>query len=159
VQALFPQGGDRHMLWHQCFSRQLARANGTALNMEPGGGIRWLAWLRRPYNTTLRADSRHGAAPGRQMMHALGTMAYDGGAIAYALVSLVAMCWAGDYLAVQADQAFVLVCSTMMQGMLMMSVLVYAATVSSQAVRFSGEQSLYRLTPAAPPPRNSTVYC
>jgi hypothetical protein len=73
--------------------------------------------------------------------------------------SLVAMCWAGDYLAVQADQAFVLVCSTMMQGMLMMSVLVYAATVSSQAVRFSGEQSLYRLTPAAPPPRNSTVYC
>ena len=150
VRALFPQGGDRHWRWYQCQRRQLARASGQQLNMEPGGGIRWLAWLRRPYNAALLADSRHGAGQGRQMMHALGTVAHDGGAITYALASLVAMCWIGDYLAGQADQAVVLVCSTMMQGMLMMSVVVYAAAASSQAVRFSGEQGLYRLTPSAP---------
>jgi len=150
VRALFPQGGDRHWRWYQCQRRQLARVSGAALNMEPGGGVRWLAWLRRPYNAVLRADSERGASQGRQMMHALGTMGHDGGAIAYVLISLAAMSWVGNYLAGRTDQAFVLVCSTMMQGMLMMSVLVYAATVSSQAVRFSGEQSLYRLTPAAP---------
>lgn len=60
------------------------------------------------------------------------------------------MSWVGDYLAGHTDQAFVLVCGTLMQGVLMMSMLVYAASVSSQAVHFSGEQSLYRLTPAAP---------
>lgn len=150
VHALFPQGGDRHWAWYLCYRRQLARASGAMLNMEPGGGVRWLAWLRRPYNAALRADSRPGAGQGRQMMHALGTLGHDGGAIAYMLVSLLAMCWVGSYLAVHADQAVVLVCSTMMQGMLMMSVVMYAAAVSSQAARFSGEQSLYRLTPAAP---------
>lgn len=150
VRSLFPHGGDRHWLWYQCHRRQLARASGEALNMEPGSGFRWLAWLRLPYNAGLRADSRRGAAHGRQMMHALGTMAHDGGAIAYVLISVVSMSWAGRYLGSHSDPAFLLVSSTMMQGMLMMSVLVYAATVSSQAVRFSGEQSLYRLTPAAP---------
>jgi hypothetical protein len=60
------------------------------------------------------------------------------------------MSWALRHFTDPNDPAFVMVCSTTMQGMLMMSVLVYAATVSSQAVRFSVEQSLYRLTPAAP---------
>ncbi|MYM22513.1 hypothetical protein GTP46_07640 [Duganella sp. FT135W] len=150
LHAVFPRGGDRHFAWHQCFSRQLARAKGTVLNTEPGGGMRWLAWLRMPYNAALRFDSRRGAAQGRQMMHVLGTSAHDGGVIAYALVSVIAMSWAGRYLASQTDQIFVMVCSTMMQGMLMMSVLMYAATVATQMVRYSGEQGLYRLTPAAP---------
>jgi hypothetical protein len=83
-------------------------------------------------------------------MHALGTSAHDGGAIAYMLVSSVGMAWLGRYLASQGDQVAAMVLSTMMQGMLMMSVLVYAATVASQAVRFRAEQGLYRLTPAAP---------
>lgn len=150
LQAVFPRGGDRHFAWHQCLTRQLARASGKALNMEPGGGLRWLAWLRTPYNAVLRADSHRGADQGRQMMHTLGMPAHDGGAIAYVLVSTVIMSCAGRYLASQTDQIFVMVCSTMMQGMLMMSVLMYAATVASQVVRFSSEQGLYRLTPAAP---------
>lgn len=149
VHALFPQGGDHHWRWYDCQHRQLARASGAALNMEPGGGLRWLAWLRRPYNAALRADSRSGAS-GRRMMHALGTMGYDGGAIAYMLVSALVMALVGRYLAAKTGAGQMMVCSTIMQGMLMMSVLVYAATVSSQVVRFSGEQSLYRLTPSAP---------
>jgi hypothetical protein len=150
LHAVLPRGGDRHMAWYRCFSRQQARASGKALNMEPGGGLRWLAWLRAPYNAALRRDSHRGASQGRQMMHALGTSAHDGGAIAYMLVSSVGMAWLGRYLASQGDQVAAMVLSTMMQGMLMMSVLVYAATVASQAVRFRAEQGLYRLTPAAP---------
>lgn len=149
VRMLFPQGGDNHWRWYSCHRQQLARASGATLNMEPGGGLRWLAWLRRPYNAALRADSRSGAS-GRRMMHALGTMGYDGGAIAYMLVSALVMALVGRYLAAKTGAEPMMVCSTIMQGMLMMSALVYAATVSSQAVRFSGEQSLYRLTPSAP---------
>jgi hypothetical protein len=150
MQAVFPRGGDRHFAWHRCYTRQLARANGSVLNLEPGNGMRWLAWLRLPYTYALRADSRRGADQGRQMLHVLGTPAHDGGAIAYAVVSTIIMSVVVRYIASKLEPALTLMTSTMMQGMLMMSVLVYAANVAAHAARFSGEQGLYRLTPAAP---------
>ncbi|MYM66952.1 hypothetical protein GTP45_08945 [Pseudoduganella sp. FT55W] len=150
VHMLFLHGGDRHWAWHHRHIRQLARANGRTVNTAPGCGLRWLAWLRTPYNLALRADSRRGAGRGRQMLHSLGLPAYDGGAIGYALVSAVVMALVGRYVASKGDVVVTMICSTMMQGMLMMSVLIYAATVASQAVRYGGEQGLFRLSPAAP---------
>lgn len=150
LQALFPHGGDRHWAWYLRFTQQLAIASGSALHTEPGRGIRWLAWLRKPYNAALRADSRRGADQGRQMLHTLGTSAHDGGAIAYAVVSAVVMALFGRYLATKGDAVFTMVTSTMMQGMLMMGVVVYVSTLVTHAVRYAGEQGLYRLTPAAP---------
>jgi hypothetical protein len=150
MKTVFPRGGDRHWRWYACYTRQLARSQGTIVIGEPGGGVRWLAWLRGPYNAALRGDSRHGASQGRQMMHVLGVKAHDAGAIAYAVVSAVLMACVARYLADKSSLGVILFTSTMMQGMLMTSVLLYACTVSAQAVRFSGEQGLYRLTPAAP---------
>jgi hypothetical protein len=150
LHSVFPRGGDRHWAWHQRQKRQLLRTRDGVLNNEPGHGLRWLAWLRRPYNAALRADSRNGASQGRQMMHVLGTAAHDGGAIAYAVVSAAIMAAAGRYMTGRSDPVAVMVSSTMMQGMLMLSLLIYASTVSFHIMRFSTEQGLYRLTPAAP---------
>ncbi|MTV38469.1 hypothetical protein [Duganella radicis] len=150
LRALFPQGGDRHWIWYQRFTRQQAIASGKVLNTEPGSGIRWLAWLRKPYNAALRADSRRGAGQGRQMLHTLGTCAHDGGTVIYAAISAVIMALIGHHLATKGDPVLTMVTSTMMQAMLMMSVVVYVSTLAANAVRFSGEQGLYRLAPAAP---------
>ncbi|NVM79988.1 hypothetical protein FHW83_005830 [Duganella sp. SG902] len=150
LQALFPQGGDRHWAWYLRFTRQLAVASGSVLNTEPAHGVPGLAWLRAPYNAALRADSRRGVNRGRQMLHTLGTPAHDGGAIVYAVISALIMIMVGRSLAAKGDAVFTMVSSTMMQGMLMMSVVIYASTVVTHAVRRGGEQGLYRLTPAAP---------
>ncbi len=150
LHALFPQGGDRHWAWYLRFTRQLAIASGKSLNTEPGHGIRWLAWLRKPYNAALRADSRRGANQGRQMLHTLGTTAHDGGAVAYAVVSAAVMALFGRYLASKGDLVFTMVTSTLMQSMLMMGVVIYVTTLVMHSVRYAGEQGLYRLTPAAP---------
>jgi len=150
LRALFPQGGDRHWDWYLRFTRQQAIASGRVLNAEPGHGIRWLAWLRAPYNAALRADSRRGANQGRQLLHTLGTPAHDGGAAIYAVVSAVIMALVGRHLAAKGDPVLTMVTSTMMQSMLMMGVVVYVSTLAAHAVRFGGEQGLYRLAPAAP---------
>lgn len=150
LRMAFPQGGDRHWTWYRCQARMEAKNRGEVLVGEPGGGLRWLASLRKPYNAALRKDSRPGAAQGRQMMHTLGTAAYDGGAIASAVVTAAIMVVVGRYVAGKGDATLTLLISTMMQGLLMMSVLMYANTVALHAMRFSGEQALYCLTPAAP---------
>lgn len=150
LRAAFPQGGDRHWIWYRCHTRMEARNRGEVLVGEPGGGLRWLAWLRAPYNAALRADSRSGAGQGRQMMHALGTAAHDGGTIAYAVASTMIMVPVGFYIAGKGDPTLSMLTSAIMQATLMVSVLLYPSTVALHAMRFSGEQSLYRLTPAAP---------
>ena len=149
LRAAFPQAGDRHWAWHAFQARQLAQQNGGA-PAPSTGGPRWTAWFRIPYLATLRRDSRDGASQGNMMMHALGTAAHDGTSIAYLLLFtaaavLVVRHWAG-----QGEQMLASVTVTLMQASLMLSCLMYAVGVGASAVRKGAEQSLYRLTPAAP---------
>jgi len=125
---------------------------GELLNSEPGAGIRWLAWLRGPYNAALRADSRKGANQGRQMAHTLGTTAHDGVTIAYVILSAVVMAMFAHHWAASKDPVFMLVICMTMQGVLMQSALVYISSIINRAGRYGTEQSLYLLTPAAPAP-------
>ncbi|SHN11673.1 hypothetical protein SAMN05192549_104416 [Duganella sacchari] len=152
LQAAFPQGGDKHWRWLSCQARQRAMNRGELLNSEPGAGIRWLAWLRGPYNAALRADSRKGADQGRQMAHTLGTSAHDGVTIAYVILSAVVMAMFAHHWAASKDPVFMLVICMTMQGVLMQSALVYISSIINRAGRYGTEQSLYLLTPAAPAP-------
>jgi hypothetical protein len=149
VQAVFPQGGDRHWTWHRRLGREQARIRGTAL-AGAVGGARWMAWLRLAYDAALRRDSRGGASQGRKMMHALGRKAHDGGAMIYMLVTTLVMVLAGRELTGQGGSDVVLVSSSTMQGCVLLAMLIYAVTASATVARHSAEQGLYRLTPAAP---------
>lgn len=149
LRAAFPQGGDRHWAWYRCQKRQLAKTRGELPFSGPGSSLRS---LRAPYDAALRTDSRRGAAPGRQMLHALGAPAHDGIAIGYLILSTIVMVLVVRHLVAASPDALLLVTAASMQGLLMLSALMYATALVKHAVRHSGEQSLYRLTPAAPAP-------
>lgn len=151
VRAAFPQGGDRHWAWHRRLGRQQARFRGAARGDGAAGSGRWTTWLRLAYTAALRRDSRGGASQGRMMMHALGPRAHDGGAVAYMLFTTLAMVLAGLYVRSRGnDLNVVSVSSTVMQGCVLLASLMYAVTASADVARYSGEQGLYSLTPAAP---------
>ncbi len=150
VQLCFPQGGDAHWKWRRCLVRQRAARRGEWNNIERTGGIRWLAWLREPYNAALRADSRQGVNQGRQLVHVLGSAGYDGNAMLYLVFSGVLMAALMHWQAVGRDAAVMTIWRVSMQCILMLSALSYANGVVISALRYAGEQVLYRLTPAAP---------
>lgn len=144
--AAFPQGGDRHWAWRSCALRRQARSRGEAQVGGVGaGGLRWLAWLRKPYAAALRTDSRPGADAGRQLMHTIGPAANDGTAIAYLALAAVAMALVLYRMSASKELVLMLMCSTTMQ-----SVLMYVSSVVKQVARRGAEQRLYLLTPAAP---------
>jgi hypothetical protein len=150
MHVVFPQGGDGHVAWHRHLGKQKARLSGATPASDASVGGRWTAWLRLAYTAALRGDSRGGASQGRMMMHALGSKVHDGGAVAYMLITTLAMVLAGRYLAGQGTPDALLVSSSVMQGCVLLASLMYAVSASANVARHGGEQGLYRLTPAAP---------
>jgi hypothetical protein len=150
VRAAFPHGGDQHWAWHRRMGIQQARLSGALPATGAPGISRWLAWTRHFYFDALRRDSRGGASQGRMMMHALGIPAHDGNGIAMVLVSTLALALIGGYFVGRDNPDVMHMASSAMQGCLLMTSLVYAMAASANAARYGVEQSLYRLTPAAP---------
>jgi uncharacterized protein YunC (DUF1805 family) len=150
VRTVFPQGGDSHWAWHHHLHHQTARLNGAVPATGGSTGGRWTAWLRLAYFAALRRDSRAGASQGRTMLHTLGMAAHDGNGVAYVLASTLAMVLVGRYAAGQGNPDVMRMASSAMQGCLLMASLMYAVAASANAARYSTEQSLYRLTSAAP---------
>lgn len=149
LSIALPRGGDRHFLVSA--RRTLLQSAGN-----DGAALRELQrrrlW-RWGYARVLRRDSARAGAPGRKMMHTMGTSANEGsvivGVVACTLVAVLAA------LAKVPEGKIVgpLTIFDFAQGMILMSISLYAIAVLSAAVVHNAEQALYRLTPAAPSSR------
>jgi hypothetical protein len=146
LRMALPRGGDSHF----------ARADRRALWQAAGSDAAALrelqrrrAW-RKGYERVLRRDSVASAAPGRKMMHAMGTtvneesyilraVVYSLGAVFAALASLP------DFKIFGPMTAFGFV-----QALILMSIPSYTGAVLSAAGTHNAEQGLYRLAPGAP---------
>ncbi|USX23451.1 hypothetical protein NHH82_15270 [Oxalobacteraceae bacterium OTU3REALA1] len=146
LRMAFPRGGDSHF----------ARADRRALWQAAGSDAAALRELqrrrvwRKGYERVLRRDSVASAAPGRKMMHAMGTTvneeSYILRAVMYSLATvLAALANIPDFKIFGPMTAFGLV-----QATILMSIPSYTGAVLSAASTHNAEQGLYRLTPGAP---------
>ncbi|SDF70351.1 MULTISPECIES: hypothetical protein [unclassified Duganella] len=148
LQLIFPRGGERHWAWHARFTRQQnAMAGKTAKISAVQGGQRWQRWIGRLYAGALRQDSQPGVAPARRMMHVLGPAAYGGSYMAYALLTTVGALVIGMLCLDGGNRSGVLAAAGCLQ---LSAALAYVISVVDNVPRYSAEQRMYFLTPAAP---------
>lgn len=149
MRAAFPRGGDSHWSWHARRMATVRRVQGDA--PKPGDAASWSRWtmrLRIGYRTSLRRDSRGGAAPGRMLPYTFGPAAHEGGYHGGALLILLALLVLHGF-----DDSELLrqmARTSLLQACVLASVVIYAAELQKSVVRHGAEQALYLLTPGAP---------
>jgi hypothetical protein len=153
LQAAFPQAGDRHWAWRLRYSeRQLALSGKrpATAGLSPTE-LRWQSLWRTGYVAALRRDSRGVATQGRMMTHALGPGAHEAGYIGFALTATVITTVAVRYYSGgKSGLVDALLSGSLMQWCVMLACLMYVIGVAGNVGRYSAEQRLYCLTPAAP---------
>lgn len=145
-----PRGGDRHFASQDRIEMwRTPGAEGAALRARKRRRF-WSAG----YAGALRRDSARPGAPGRKMLHALGTGVHDGWQL-FSMVAFSAVA-VGALLAKAPEFRFFgwLPGYHLLQISILWSVQSYTFAVLTVAGARAGEQALYRLAPAAPPARD-----